>query len=129
MLASRPPQRATTPNRLHHCTSPTLGGFLCSRVVSLFRSEYQSTLTDQPRPMEADGLWKARPKAAAFPQPLENAPHPPPAFPTSPTGPASDPRKIIRPPQNHIDFVESVTLDCWHLSDAELVALLPYALG
>jgi hypothetical protein len=39
--------------------------------------------------MEADLLWKAA-KGRAFPQDLENAPSPPPAFSTAPTAPASD---------------------------------------
>lgn len=75
--------------------------------------------------MESDGLWKARPKAAAFPQPLENAPRPPPAFPTHPTAPASDVKRDRQPPQNQLDFINQVTLSCWHLSDAGLVALAP----
>jgi putative transposase len=49
------------------------------------------------RAMESAGAWKARQKAAAFPHPLENAPQPPPAFPTATTAPAaSDPRKNRR---------------------------------
>lgn len=54
------------------------------------------------RAMESAGVWKARQTAAAFPHPLENAPHPPPAFPTAPTAPAtSDPTKkrLIRKPR------------------------------
>jgi hypothetical protein len=79
--------------------------------------------------MESDGLWKARPKAAAFPQPLENAPRPPPAFPTHPTAPASDVKRDRQPPQNQLDFINQVTLSCWHLSDAGLVALAPVRVG
>lgn len=87
MLASRPPQRATTPNRLHHCTSPTFGGFFVLTGCLTFQIRISTHLEPTShQPMEADGLWKARRKAAAFPQPLENAAHPPPAFPTSPTG-------------------------------------------
>jgi hypothetical protein len=52
-------------------------------------------LSTNPRPpehraMESAGLWKAAPKnRRAFPQPLENAPRPPPAFPTATTAPAT----------------------------------------
>lgn len=38
--------------------------------------------------MEAAGVWKAAAKRV-FPHALENAPHPPPAFPTSPTASAA----------------------------------------
>jgi putative transposase len=39
--------------------------------------------------MEAVGMWKAAEKHA-FPQALENAPHPPPAFPSAPTASATE---------------------------------------
>jgi len=55
------------------------------------------------------------PKAAAFPQPLENAPLPPPAFPTAPTAPASDPKENTQTNPTRCSFSMLVTLSCWHL--------------
>jgi transposase InsO family protein len=47
-----------------------------------------SEFTKEHQAMESAGLWKAAEKRA-FPQALENAPHPPPAFSTAPTASAA----------------------------------------
>jgi hypothetical protein len=94
-LAGYTAQRATTTNRLHHPKTLLLDGVLCSRALSLFPSAYQPP--NPPPPARGTGLWnlpgygKPAKNPAAFPQPLENAPRPPPAFPTATTAPASDP--------------------------------------
>src|SRR5258708_7711306 len=131
MLARNTAQRATAPNRLHHRTTILLDGVLYSRALSLFLAAYQPyqpAPTATP-PARGTGLWnltgygKPAKNPAAFPQPLENAPRPPPAFPTATTAPASDPEKSLNIKPNQAKPRDQVTLGCWHLSDAELLAL------
>lgn len=123
-LAGYMAQRAAAPNCAHHRTSLLLDGVLCSRAVSLFPSAYQPA-----PPVRGTGLWnltgygKPAKKPAAFPQPLENAPSPPPAFPTATTAPASDRKRALRSNQINHDFTRPLTWGCWHLSDLGLVAL------
>jgi len=74
-LAGNLAQGVPSANSVHHRPALLLDGVLCSRAFSLFRSAYQ--------PVQAaheTGLWNltgyGKPaKTAAFPQPLENAPH------------------------------------------------------
>lgn len=125
-LAGNTAHRFASPNSLDHRTTLLFDDVLDSRAVSLFPSAYQPD--NHPpghRAMEAARLWKARPKAAAFPQPLENAPRPPPAFPTAPTAPASDPKEMHQLNKTKHNSTNRATWGCWHLSDLGLVALGP----
>jgi hypothetical protein len=125
-LAGNTAQRVATPNRLHHRTTLLLDGVLCSRVVSLFPSAYQpNNHLPGHQAMEAARLWKARPKAAAFPQPLENAPIHRPRFPQLSQPLLATRKRSVRSNQNNFNSTDQVTLGCWHLSDLGLLALRP----
>ncbi len=131
ILARNTAQRAAASNRLHHRTTLLLDGVLYSRALSLFLAAYQPPKLPPTAipPARGTGLWnlpgygKPAKKPAAFPQPLENAPRPPPAFPTATTAPTSDPEKSLNIKPNQAKPCGQVTLGCWHLSDAELLAL------
>lgn len=79
--------------------------------------------------MESARLWKARQEAGGLPTTFGKRPRPPPAFPTATTAPASDPAKSLTSKPHQAKPRDQVTLGCWHLSDAELLALRRYLLS